>query len=223
MTAQPLRPETGLLPAIMLLCIVIAGISSAGCTAVAGTDSLPVRIGVMLPESGSLAMHGLDELDWAVDAMNRQGGVGGRTIELVYRDTSTGNISAYAEELAGRDDIDIIIGPATSAELMLIAPLVTGRGKLLISPSATSGIITAEYEENDRLWRTCAADGQQLKAVFRILRENGVSNVSLITANSTYGETFARIAPVAAAMNGIRLTGAVSVDASDDFAEIAHG
>jgi ABC-type branched-subunit amino acid transport system substrate-binding protein len=130
----------------MLFCIVIA-ICSAGCTDT--TD--PVRIGVLLPESGPLAMHSLDGLAWAVEAMNRQGGC---TIELVYRDTSAGNTLAYAEELAGRDDIDIIIGPATSAELMQIAPLVTGKGKILISSSVTSGVVTAEYNGNDLLWRT---------------------------------------------------------------------
>lgn len=221
MTARPRHLKTGLLPAIMLFCIIAAGISSAGCIAMTGTDPGPVRIGVLLPESGSLAMNTLAELTWAADALNRQGGIGGRMIELVYRDTGTGNISAYAEELAGRDDIDIIIGPATSTELMRIAPLVTGEGKLLISPSATSGVITTDYEENDRLWRTCGADGQQLKAIFRILRESGARNVSLIAANATYGETFARLAPATAAMNGIRLTGTVFVDASDDFAGIA--
>ncbi len=221
MTARARHPNTGLLPAVILICIVIAGISSAGCTALAGTDTAPVRIGVLLPGSGSLAMNSLDELTWAADSLNRQGGVGGRTIELVYRDTSTGNISAYAEELAGRDNIDSIIGPATSTELIRIAPLVTGRGKLLISPSATSGIITAEFAENDLVWRTCAADGQQVKAVFRILSETGVRNVSLITVDTSYGETFARLVPAAAAMTGVRISGAASVDASDDFSEIA--
>ncbi len=221
MTARPRRPKAGLLQAFILLCIVTAGIVSAGCTGLAGTDTAPLRIGVLLPGSGPLAMNAPEELTWAADALNRQGGPGGRTIEFVCRDTSTGNISAYAEELAGRDDIDIIIGPATSAELVRIAPLVTGRGKLLISPSATSGVLTAEFGENDLVWRTCAADGQQVKAVFRILRETDVRNVSLITANTTYGETFARLAPAAAAMTDVRITGAVSVDASDDFAAIA--
>ncbi len=166
-------------------------------------------------------MHSPDGLNWAVDAMNRQGGVGGRMIELVYRDTSAGNISAYAEELAGRDDVDVIIGPATSTELMQIAPLVTGKGKLLISPSATSGVITAEFRENNLVWRTCSTDGEQLKAIFRILRDTGVHNVSFIAANTTYGETFARLAPAAATMTGVRLTGTAFVDASDNFTKVA--
>ncbi len=216
MTARPPLSRTALLSVLTLICIVTLGISSAGC--IAATDPDPVRIGVLLPGSGPFAMHSPDGLAWAVDAMNRQGG---RTIELVYRDTSAGNTLAYAEELAGRDDIDIIIGPATSVELMQIAPLVTEKGKLLISPSVTTGLVTAEFKENDLFWRTCPADGRQLEAIFRTLREAGVRNVSLVTANTSYGETFARLAPAAAAMNGIRITGAVSVDASDDFAEIA--
>lgn len=219
MTARPPCSGTNLLLVLTLACIVTLGTCFAGCTA--NADPGPVRIGVLLPANGSLAMHSLDGIDWAVDSMNRQGGVGGRMIELVYRDTSVGNISGHAEELAGRDDVDVVIGPATSAELTQIAPIVTGKGKLLISPSVTSGIVTAEYKENGLVWRTCPTDGRQLEAIFRILREDGVENVSLVTANTTYGETFARLAPAAATMNGIRIAGAVSVDAPDNFTEIA--
>ena len=64
-------------------------------------------------------------------------------------------------------------------------------------------------------------DGRQTEAIFRILRENGVRNVSLVTADTPYGETFARLAPDAAAAMGVGIAGAASVDASDDFAKIA--
>ncbi|MDV2481919.1 BMP family ABC transporter substrate-binding protein [Methanoculleus sp. Wushi-C6] len=208
-----------LIPVLMLICTVTITVLSAGCTATA--DPGPVRIGVLLPASGPLATHSIEGLAWAVDALNRHGGVDGRAIELVYRDTSAGNISGYAEELAGREDIDVIIGPATSAELVRIAPLVTERGKILISPSATSGLVTAEYRENELVWRTCSADGEQLKAIFGTLRDTGVRNVSLVAANTTYGETFARLAPAAAAMTGVRLTGTTIVEVSDNFTEVA--
>ncbi|MCM2466650.1 BMP family ABC transporter substrate-binding protein [Methanoculleus oceani] len=216
MTARPSFPGIALILILTFFCMVTLGVYFAGCTAAA--DPGPVRIGVLLPGSGPLAMHSPDALAWAADAMSRQGG---RTIELVYRDTSTGNASAYAEELAGRDDIDIIIGPATSAELVQAAPIVTGRGKLLISSSVTTGLVTAEFKDNDLFWRTCPADGRQVEAVFRLLREDGVKTVSLVTASTPYGETFARLAPAAAAMNGVRIAGAVSLNASDNFTEIA--
>ncbi|HOI58603.1 MAG TPA: BMP family ABC transporter substrate-binding protein [Methanoculleus sp.] len=212
MTPRPRFPA--LLPLVLLTCIVASAILSAGCTAAPD----PVRIGVLLPANGSLATHSLDGLAWAAEALNREGG---RPVELVYRDTSTGNISAYAEELAGRGDIDVIIGPATSAELLEIAPLVTGRGKLLMSPSATSGLVTAEFRENDLVWRTCSGDGEQLKAIFGILSDTGVENVSLVAANTTYGETFARLAPAAASMHGVRLTGTAFVEDPDDLAAVA--
>ncbi|MCT8336632.1 BMP family ABC transporter substrate-binding protein [Methanoculleus sp. Afa-1] len=212
MTPRPRFPA--LLPLVLLTCIVASAILSAGCTAAPD----PVRIGVLLPANGSLATHSLDGLAWAAEALNREGG---RPVELVYRDTSTGNISAYAEELAGRGDIDVIIGPATSAELLEIAPLVTGRGKLLMSPSATSGLVTAEFRENDLVWRTCSGDGEQLKAIFGILSDTGVENVSLVAANTTYGATFVRLAPAAAARNGIRLTGTAFVDSPDDITAVA--
>lgn len=219
MTTRPPFEGTGLILAFTLSCIVIGGFCLAGC--IAAADPGPVRIGVLLPANGSLAAHSLDGLTWAVNGMNRHGGLDGRVIELVYRDTSAGNISAYAEELAGCDDIGVIIGPATSAELGEIAPIVTGQGKLLISPSVTTGVVTAEFKENDLFWRTCPADGRQVEAIFWTLREDGVGSVSLVTANTPYGETFARLAPAAAAMNGIRIAGSSSIDGSSDVAAVA--
>ena len=207
-------PKTGLILALTVVCIATLAIAFAGCTAAPD----PVRIGVLLPSTGPLATHSLDGLSWAAEALNREGG---RPIELVYRDTSTGNLSAYAEELAGRGDIDVIIGPATSTELMAIAPIVTGKGKILISPSATSGLVTAEYRGNDLVWRTCSGDGEQLKAIFGLLSDAGVKNVSLVTADTAYGATFSRLAPAAASMHGLRLTGTATVGASDDLAAVA--
>jgi basic membrane lipoprotein Med (substrate-binding protein (PBP1-ABC) superfamily)/ABC-type branched-subunit amino acid transport system substrate-binding protein len=204
-----------------LICIAAIGIFSAGCIAASSTDPDPIRIGVLLPASGPLDMHSPDGLIRAAEEINRRGGVGGRMVEIVYQDTSTGNISAYAEKMSGRDDIDIIIGPATSAELVQIAPRVTEQGKLLLSPSVTAENITAAYNEDDLLWRVCPSDSQQMEAIFRILQDEGVQNISLVTASTPYGETFAQLAPATATANGIRITGTVAVNTSDDFAMIA--
>ena len=189
------------LPLVLALsCIVILAISFCGCTAYPDPD--PIRIGVLLPASGPVATHSLDGLAWAADAMNRQGG---RTIELIYQDTSTGDISAHAEKLAGRDDIDIIIGPATSTELVHVAPIVTGQGKLLISPS-----VTAEFYTSDLFWRTCPTDDRQAEAIFRLLREEGVSKISLVAVDAPYGEAFVHLAPQTA--SDIRITSTASLN-----------
>lgn len=214
MTAPFPLAKTGVILALAVACIVTLISASAGCTAAHD----PVRIGLLLPSTGPSAVHSLDGLAWAVDALNREGG---RPVELVYRDTSTGKISEYAEELAGRKDIDVIIGPATSAELIEIAPIVTAKGKLLVSPSATSALVAAEFRENDLVWRTCSGDGEQLKAIFGFLSGSGVENVSLVAVNDTYGATFVRLAPAAATMHGIRLTGTAFVDSPDDIAAVA--
>ena len=129
-------------------------------------------------------MHSPEGLAWAAEAMNRQGGVGGRMIEVVYRDTSAGNISAYAEELAGRDDIEIVVGPATGAELTQIAPLVTKRGKLLITPSVTAESVT----ESDLVRRTCPnTAGRQRR--FSVSSGRPASRTFHSSPVSPYGES----------------------------------
>ena len=214
MTLLSPSPKVSPFPALALFCIVTLMVSFTGCTAAAD----PIRIGILLPANGPVALHSPEGLAWAADAMNRQGG---RTIELIYRDTSAGNISAYAEELAGRDDIDIVIGPATSAELAQVAPIVTGKGKLLISPSVTAEFAAGKSAYSGLFWRTCPADSRQVEAIFGHLREDGIRDISLVTAATSYGETFAQVAPAAAAMNGIRIVGAAPLNTSDDLFGIA--
>jgi hypothetical protein len=105
MTSRLLFYRTRIIPALALFCIVTLAISSAGCTATAAD---PIRIGVLLPADGPVALQLSGRACLGSGCDERRGG---RTIELVCRDTSTGNISAYAEELAGRNDIAIVIGP----------------------------------------------------------------------------------------------------------------
>ena len=140
MTPRPPLSEAGRIWSLAIICIVIIGISSAGCIATT-TSAEPIRIGVLLPGSGPLAVHSLDGLTWAAGAMNRQGD---RTVELVSRDTSAGSISAYAG-LAERD-IDGI-GPATSTELTRSPPRYGG-GVSSSYPGVTGRSMTTVSSES---------------------------------------------------------------------------
>ena len=50
----------------------------------------PLRVGILAPRSGIAAAPGLNGIratQWAVERYNAQGGIGGRKVELVLRDT----------------------------------------------------------------------------------------------------------------------------------------
>src|SRR5512140_832105 len=83
-----------------------AGAATLGAGQIARAQSVPVRIGLILPMSGigadaGAAWHG--GVRAAVDQWNAAGGLLGRPIEVVLRDdkfTSAGAVAA-ARELAG--------------------------------------------------------------------------------------------------------------------------
>lgn len=148
----------------------------------------PVRIGVLLAMSGDVELR--EPLEWAKDTINSQGGVGGRKVELVYKDTSSGNVNALAQELLNDDSIRIVIGPENSDDVYALAPAFIAKKKVLISPTATSGDILRAFGKKGYIWRTTEGDAAQVKVILTILKNKGATKVSLLAANNTYGKTF---------------------------------
>jgi len=174
------------------LLIIIAGILIIIAAAWAGYTVIhantPVRIGVLLALTGDVELK--EPLEWAKDTINSQGGVGGRKVELVYKDTGSGNVTALAQELLNDDSIRIVIGPEYSDEVYALAPAFIAKKKVLISPTATSGDILRAFGKKGYIWRTTQGDAAQVKVILTILKDKGATKVALFAANNTYGKTF---------------------------------
>jgi len=171
---------------IALILVFLAAGAWIGYTVI--HTNTPVRIGVLLALTGDVEYK--EPLEWAKDTINSQGGIAGRPVELVYKDTGSGNITQLAQELLNDDSIRIVIGPTASDEMYAIAPSFITKKKVLISPTATSGDILRAFGKNGYVWRTVQGDAAQVKVILTILKGNGVTKVALLTENSTYGQTF---------------------------------
>jgi len=148
----------------------------------------PVRIGVLLPITGDVEFK--EPLEWARDTINGQGGITGRPVELVYKDTGSGNITQLAQELLNDDSVRIVIGPDSSVGVYALAPEFIAKKKVLISPAATSGDILRAFGKNGYVWRTVQGDVAQVKVILTILKGRGATKVALLAENTTYGQTF---------------------------------
>lgn len=164
----------------------------------------PVRIGVLLPLTGDVDLK--DPLEWAKDTINAEGGIGGRPVELVYKDTGAGNTTQLARELLADDSIRIVIGPPTSDDVYALVPEFADKKKLLISPLATSGDIIRAFGKTGYFWRTVQGDVGQDEAIIDILHAKGVKHAALLTENTTYGSTFYDWTGFFATESGIDLT-----------------
>ena len=102
-----------------------------------------LKIGTLLPQTGSLAFLGPPEfagVDLAVKDINDAGGVNGKQVEVTNSDsgdTSTDTASQSVDRLLS-NNVDAIIGAASSSVSLSVIDKITGAGVLQISPANTS-------------------------------------------------------------------------------------
>jgi ABC-type branched-subunit amino acid transport system substrate-binding protein len=171
----------------ILICLVLVA-AVAVFTAGYMMTHAPVRVGVLLDMTGDVDLR--EPLEWAKENINSQGGIGGRPLELVYRDTATGNTTEMAKELLADPGIRIVIGPPTSDDVYTLAPEFIRQNKLLISPLTTSGDIFRAFGRKGYVWRTSQGDVAQVKTILSILKSRGVKRAALLAEKSKYGQTF---------------------------------
>src|SRR6202048_3375553 len=108
---------------------VSAAALASGFPAPAIANSDPIRIGFLPALTGPSSSTGIGinrGTELAVEEINAAGGIDGRKIELIVRDTQsdpTKAVNAVAE-LAQRQKTAIIFGPLNSGEALAATPLI---------------------------------------------------------------------------------------------------
>src|SRR6478672_2649859 len=90
-------------------------------TAVPAAAQDVVKIGLNYPETGAYAKQGLDQrraADLAAEEINAGGGILGKKVQLVYRDTKTNPkvAKANAVQLFDQEGVPMIFGGSASSE-----------------------------------------------------------------------------------------------------------
>ncbi|MYA59930.1 MAG: ABC transporter substrate-binding protein [Chloroflexi bacterium] len=165
---------------------------------VSSTESVPtefegvVKIGTLLPSTGDLAFagpHGELAMSLAFDLVNESGGVNGKRLEGVHRDTGTsvqlGTDAANA--LVNIDGVPVIIGAVASGVTLAVAESVTiPNGVLLISPASSSNAFTT-LDDDDLVFRTSVSDAVKGVVAARLARELGFDHVATTYVNNAFG------------------------------------
>ncbi len=178
----------------------------------------PVYIGVLLPLTGITGLPLLDALNYGVDQINSGGGIEGRPVRLICRDTMSGNLQTYAKELALDPRISVVIGPFLSDELFEISDLFIRNQKVLVSPSASSDEIFRAFAGTGNVWRTTTNDRDITSAIMQHLSAHQAQSVALLSPNTTEGKTFYDWIPFWAIETGINLTECIEYSSSDEIA-----
>jgi len=160
----------------------------------AGDRNLTLKIGTLLPQSGTLAFLGPPEeagVALAVKDINDAGL--GITIEPIYRDSgdTTTDIATVSVTDLLSQDVSAIVGAASSGVSKTVIDKITGAGVVHFSPANTSPDFT-NYPDQGLYWRTAPSDLLQGEVLGNQILQDGNSTLGLIVLNDAYGTGLAK-------------------------------
>jgi branched-chain amino acid transport system substrate-binding protein len=117
-----------------------------------------LTIGTLFPTTGQttfLARAQDAGVELAVREINENGGVNGKPVVVYHRDSgdaTTEKAEASLAELIEKK-VDVVIGPSSSVLAERLLPKVIAAGMVMVSPSATSPVLST-LQDDGRLFRT---------------------------------------------------------------------
>lgn len=177
---------------VRLLKLAIQWSLAASFAAVAGTAlAQNVKIGWLSSLTGPLSSAAIAEnqgVQLAVEEINKSGGILGKQIELLTRDTAGDPTKAvnFAQQLAFSDKVQFVIGPVNSGEGLATTPILARAGV----PNIVIGSIDelTDAKKYPRAFRAINTNEQWISTAndyaLKVLKKN---KVAIIADTSGYG------------------------------------
>ncbi|MEN9507271.1 MAG: hypothetical protein RI958_3197 [Actinomycetota bacterium] len=160
----------------------------------APVDDGELRIGMLLPLTGPGAEIGRalrDAARWAIAEVNAAGGVAGRPVRQSIQDEgadATTAVRGLAALIA--NDVDVIVGPASSIVAASTLPVTTEAGLLTCSPTA-SALSLDRFPDAGLFVRTIPSDRLQATALARLVEQSGERRVAVLYLDDPFGRPLA--------------------------------
>ncbi|PJI10106.1 MULTISPECIES: ABC transporter substrate-binding protein [Clostridium] len=132
----------------------------SGCASSGGSGSDKIKIGAVLPLTGSIAAYGKSArngLTLLENEVNKGGGINGKKVEFVYGDDENKPASAVnvGQKLINDDKVVAVVGPLTSTCANSLAPIAQRNKIPMVTGTGTNPKIT---QAGDYIYRTCFID-----------------------------------------------------------------
>ena len=174
-----------------LVCALLL-VAVAACGGPDEPDAAPLKLGLLLDFSSGSEEKARDReraFDLAVQQVNAAGGVFGRPVETVTRDSTRDPAVAVEEarRMIEEDGVHALVGPNSSANSLPVVEQVAGpAGVPVVSPSATSPLLT-NAADGDFFFRTALSDSAQGPVLAQLTRDLGFANVGLVFRDDAWG------------------------------------
>ena len=149
-----------------------------------------LKVGAILSVTGPASNLGAPEartLEMLVEDINAKGGIIGKRVELVVKD-SGGNPEkavSFAKQLIEEEKVFAIIGPSTSGETMAIKNIAEEGKTILLSCAAAEVIVNpvAKY-----VFKVAPKDSFAVVKIFDQMKKMGISKVGVLSSNTGFGK-----------------------------------
>ena len=173
-------------------------IAALACAAVAiaplaAAAKEPIKIGFPIPLSGPTATYGVPILQGAqlaVQQINAKGGVLGRQLEILPRDSKANADEAVrlARELIIKNNVEFLAGTLTSAEAPAVSTVAKENKIVFVAPTAKLTELTQPPNLHPYIFRTSSNTAIEGKAGASIMaRWKDVKRIATIGPDYAYG------------------------------------
>ena len=188
-------------------------------TAPSRSDDGVLQIGVLLPRSGAGAAIGQSAraaVQLAVDQVNALGGIGGQPVKLLVRSEGIDPTeAALSLQQLIENQVDVIIGPASSNNAIALVPRIVEAGIAACSPTA-SAMALDDIPDNGLFFRTVPSDSLQADAMAEVIEQTGRASAAIAYVDDGYGRPFEDALRRALVTRGIVVDDSVGFAATDD-------
>jgi len=176
------RPKGWFRVLAVLLVLVLAAFTATG-------QENTVKIGAILAVTGPASNLGAPEaktLQMLVDQTNAAGGIGGRKVELVLKDSGASPEKAisFTRQLIEEEQVLAILGPSTSGETLKIKDICEENQTILLSCAAAEAIVNPVAKW---VFKTPQNDAFATQWIYRYLKERGLTKIGVVVSNTGFG------------------------------------
>ena len=150
----------------------------------------PIKIGVTQPLTGAFAASGnyvSQGAKIAEEAINAQGGVLGRKIQLVIEDNKSNPTEAVAtaEKLISKDKVPVLMGAWSSTLTLAVMPKLMEYQVPMLVETSSSGKITTSG--NPYIFRISPTSEMEAKAFAPLVKKFGIKKADFLATNNDFG------------------------------------
>lgn len=182
------QKSIALLIMVVLSLVLVTGCGQDSSQTAANADV--IKIGMIGPLTGDTATYGISTkngVEVAIDEFNNDGGINGKTIELLPEDTrgDQSEAASAASKLIQQDNVVGIVGGVISPETMTAGPIADDANVVMISSTSTAAGIP---DIGDFIFRNCLSDEvQAIQLAEYAVNELGYGKFAIMYTNNDYG------------------------------------